>query len=83
MCADSIEPVKILLHDVFGRISLKGKAIGGFSPATENDMAEFEQGLLEVDETLVGGETLKKGSLDDHENGNHSNAVLIVTNESS
>lgn len=67
VCADSIEPVKILLHDVFGRISLKGKAISGFSPATENDMAEFEQGLLEVDETLVAGEKLKKGSLDDHE----------------
>jgi len=48
--------VKILLHDVFGRISLKGKAISGFSPATENDMAEFEQGLLEVDETLVAKE---------------------------
>ena len=27
VCVDSIGPVKILLYDVFGRISLKGKAI--------------------------------------------------------
>jgi len=30
-------------------------------------MAEFEQGLLDVDEALVVGEKLKKGSLDDHQ----------------
>ena len=67
VCVDSIEPVKILLHDVFGRISLKGKVIEGFSVATEQDIAEFEKGLLEVDETVTIGEKLKKASLDDHQ----------------
>ena len=67
VCVDCIEPVKILLHDVFGRISLKGKVIEGFSAATEQDIAEFEKGLLEVDKTVTIGEKLKKASLDDHQ----------------
>ena len=29
VCIDSIQPVKILLHDVVGRISLKGKVVEG------------------------------------------------------
>jgi len=64
-CVDSIEPLKILLHDIFGRIGPKGKVINVFSSATEHEMAEFEKGLLEVDKTLTIGEKLKKGSLDD------------------
>lgn len=50
LSVDSIESVKILLHEIIGRISLKEKVIKGFSATTEWDITEFEEGLLEVDE---------------------------------
>lgn len=42
--ADSIEPVKVLLSELFLRLSLKGRSMKMGVPATREEMKEFEQG---------------------------------------
>ena len=65
-CLDSVEPVKILLQDIFGRILLKEKNIKSYQSATDEEIATFQKALSTIDESIEQGEKFKKASLKDH-----------------
>ena len=65
-CLDSIEPVKVLLHNTLGRIQLKGKNTEAYLSAKDEEISKFEEVLLAIDETIEEGEKLTKASLKSH-----------------
>ena len=65
-CLDSIEPIKVLLHDTFGRIQLKGKNIEAYISAKDEEIKKFEQVLSGIDDMIEEGEKLTKPSLKAH-----------------
>lgn len=44
--SDSIEPVKILLSDIIGRLKLKERSFGLYPLASESDIEEASESLL-------------------------------------
>lgn len=59
-CIDSIEPVKLLLYDIFGRIQLKGKNIEAYISAKDEEILKCEEALLAIDETIEEGENSER-----------------------
>ena len=65
-CLGSVEPVKVLLHDCFGRLKLKEKSVAPFHPCSDDDMTTFLETLMTIDETIEEGEKFRKASLKVH-----------------
>lgn len=50
---DSMEPLKVLIHSIFSRLSLKDKPIMGYSAATEHEMEAFFSILQDVEPDIT------------------------------
>ncbi len=58
--ADSVEPVKCLLHSIFSRLMLKDKPISSYQDATEVEMQELYTLLEGIDPAITREDRSKK-----------------------
>ena len=63
---DSIEPVKIMLSDIFTRLKWNKRTLEVHNSANENEIQEFWETVKEIDSTLVFDKRYRKCTLKDH-----------------
>ena len=63
---DSIEPVKIMLSDIFTQLKWNERTLEVHNSATENEIQEFWEIVKEIDSTLLFDKRYRKCTLKDH-----------------